>query len=112
VKENRLARYVVSILTVALTLGIRLALNPLFGGRYPYIVFFLAVMVAAWYGGLGPGLLATALTAFSALFFFQPPLDKNLQARGVPALAGRGSARVRRTSRQLRAVAVSRQRSP
>lgn len=28
----------------------------------PFMVFFAAVMVAAWFGGLGPGLLATALS--------------------------------------------------
>ena len=28
------------------------------------IVLFLAVLVGAWYGGLGPGILATALTAY------------------------------------------------
>src|SRR4051812_42296308 len=28
----------------------------------PFIMFFAAVMVAAWFGGLGPGLLATALS--------------------------------------------------
>ncbi len=35
--------------------------------------FVLAVMAAAWRGGLGPGLLATALGIFTGVFFFLPP---------------------------------------
>ena len=30
----------------------------------PAIVAFFVVTIAAWHGGLGPGLLATALAAF------------------------------------------------
>src|SRR5918992_2946513 len=33
-------------------------------------LFFGAVMVSAWVGGLGPGLLATALSALSMEYFF------------------------------------------
>ena len=34
----------------------------------------VAVGVAASYGGLRPGLLATGLSAITAVFFFTPPL--------------------------------------
>ena len=34
----------------------------------------LAVMIAAFVGGFGPGLLATALSALGAIYFFLPPL--------------------------------------
>ena len=30
-------------------------------GRNPILVYFFAVLLSAWYGGLGPGLLTTAL---------------------------------------------------
>jgi PAS domain S-box-containing protein len=33
-------------------------------------------MVAAWYGGLGPGILATVLSALAATFFFLPPAGR------------------------------------
>jgi K+-sensing histidine kinase KdpD len=36
-------------------------------------VFFAAVMVSAFYGGLGPGLLATALSTWAIDYFFNPP---------------------------------------
>jgi signal transduction histidine kinase len=38
-------------------------------------LFFAAVMVAAFYGGLGPGLLATALSTWAIDFFFTPPFN-------------------------------------
>jgi PAS domain S-box-containing protein len=39
----------------------------------PYLQFYPAILVAAWYGGLGPGLLATALSASIAMYFLLPP---------------------------------------
>jgi signal transduction histidine kinase len=39
----------------------------------PFLLFFPAVITAAWYGGLGPALVATALSAVSALYFILPP---------------------------------------
>jgi two-component system, NtrC family, sensor kinase len=38
-------------------------------------LFFAAVMVAAFYGGLGPGLLATALSTWAVDFFFIAPFN-------------------------------------
>lgn len=39
----------------------------------PFLLFFAAVLVAASVGGLGPGLLATALAALFGNFFFMAP---------------------------------------
>jgi signal transduction histidine kinase/CheY-like chemotaxis protein len=36
-------------------------------------LFFAAVAVSSWHGGLGPGLLATALAALASDWFFVPP---------------------------------------
>lgn len=43
-------------------------------GRSAFALFYLAVTLSAWYGGLGPGLLATLLATLSAHYFFVPPL--------------------------------------
>jgi PAS domain S-box-containing protein len=51
-------------------------LVPMFGGdpdASPFIVFFAAVMVAAWFGGLWPGLLATVVSALLSWYFFLAP---------------------------------------
>jgi PAS domain S-box-containing protein len=42
-------------------IGLRLLLDPWLGVRVPFITLFGAVIVAAWYGGAGPALLAAAL---------------------------------------------------
>jgi len=39
----------------------------------PFILFYPAVMFAAWYGGFGPGLLSTFLSMAVANFFFMEP---------------------------------------
>jgi signal transduction histidine kinase len=38
-------------------------------------LFFAAVMVSAWYGGLGPGLLATVVAVLAIEAFFFSPMD-------------------------------------
>jgi signal transduction histidine kinase len=50
----------------------RFALGGILGGFVPFIPFIAAVAIAAWYGGLRPGLLATALSAVCADYFFVP----------------------------------------
>ena len=61
-------RYGVSILTVVLTLT--LAFQNEIG--QPFLLFPLPIMVSAWYGGLGPGLLATVTVVVSDYFFLTP----------------------------------------
>jgi signal transduction histidine kinase len=58
---------------VAAVLGVKLALVPWVEHDTPFLLFFAAVLVAGWYGGLGPGLVATALAAAASAFFFMAP---------------------------------------
>lgn len=44
------------------------------GAELPYITLFPAIMVSAWAGGLGSGLLTTFLAAVGAAYFWVPPL--------------------------------------
>lgn len=39
----------------------------------PLLIFTLSVVVTAWYGGLGPGILATVLGALLGAYFFIEP---------------------------------------
>jgi signal transduction histidine kinase len=56
---------------VALALACRWLL---LGGEMPFLLLWPAVMVCAWFGGSGPGLLATAVSAaVTAYLFFEPP---------------------------------------
>jgi C4-dicarboxylate-specific signal transduction histidine kinase len=40
----------------------------------PVSLFLCAVMLSAWFGGIWPGLLATALSALTFYYFFLPPI--------------------------------------
>jgi signal transduction histidine kinase len=67
-------RYGVAVVAVALVLLLKLALDPLFlEHQSPFLMLAGAVMVAAWFGGLGPGLLATVLGALASDYFFLVP---------------------------------------
>ena len=66
--------YVVALIAVPVfVLVIHAFLWPLFEPHSPLPLLTLAVMLTAWYGGWGPGLLATFLSmVFSAFFFLEP----------------------------------------
>lgn len=65
-------RYLVAVWTVGLAFAATLLMSPLVPpGISP--LFLLAVMISAWRGGLGAGLLATALSALANAFVFLPP---------------------------------------
>jgi C4-dicarboxylate-specific signal transduction histidine kinase len=40
----------------------------------PVSLFLCAVILSAWFGGVGPGLLATALSALAFYYYFLPPI--------------------------------------
>ena len=68
-----LLRYAISIASVGLALALA-ALLPYRADPSHFTLFFAAVMVSAWYGGLGTGLLATILSALSIDYFFIGPI--------------------------------------
>jgi PAS domain S-box-containing protein len=73
-KRSLLLRYGVAVLAVGVVLLVKLLLNPLITEQAPFLLLAAAVMVGAWFGGLGPGLLATALATLVADYFFLPPV--------------------------------------
>jgi PAS domain S-box-containing protein len=66
--------YVVAVLTAALMLLLRFTLSQSFDEQALFLPFLLAVSAAAWWGGVGPGLLATALGLVLGCFILVPPL--------------------------------------
>jgi two-component system CheB/CheR fusion protein len=67
------ARYGVVVLLGAVLLFLDRALVPVAGAAAALLLGYLVVLVAAWYGGLGPGLLAVATGALVALSHFDQP---------------------------------------
>src|SRR4030088_1858636 len=43
----------------------------------PVSLFLCAVLLSAWFGGVGPGLLATALSALAFYYYFLPPIHSS-----------------------------------
>src|SRR5918994_6566518 len=66
-------RYGVAVLAARAALGIKLLLDPLTVQDTPFLLVFGAIIVSAWYGGLGPGLIATGLSVLATDFFFLYP---------------------------------------
>ena len=64
--------YVFAILTVVLTLPIKLLINGLIPQAPSTITFLCPVIIAAWYGGLRSGLLTVILSAPICFYFFLP----------------------------------------
>lgn len=79
----QLLHYGVALLSVALAVGTNLQFSPYLAPT-PTPPFFAAVMVSAWYGGLRPGLLATALSTLAINYFFiEPSYSLNIPNLGT-----------------------------
>src|SRR5215468_3872440 len=63
------ARYGVAILSTGVTLIICLFLDQLLSGNIPLTLFIIPVLMSAWFGGLGPGMVATFLSGLAGEFF-------------------------------------------
>ncbi len=73
IARSRTWPYAVAVVAVLFTLWLRLQLGVVFGERPLLILFVLPIILSAYLGGLGPGLLATLLAALSADYFLVPP---------------------------------------
>ena len=72
--------YVIALVLVAVTLMIRIGMQPWDGGLPLLILFVFPIIISAYLGGLGPGLLATALASAAVDYFFLAPYDSFLFA--------------------------------
>jgi len=68
-------RYAVAVAAVAGASLLDLWLAP-HTYRAPFLLYFPAVVVAAWFGGFRPGILATALSTLAANYFMLPPANQ------------------------------------
>lgn len=70
--QSQLLHHGIALLAVALALTLSLLLGTAFLPQ-PNLLFLIAVLISAWYGGLGPGLLALTLSVLTIGYFFLPP---------------------------------------
>jgi PAS domain S-box-containing protein len=90
-----LLRYGIAVASVAVAFGLHLLLDSL-SMHYGFLQLIVgatmlsaSVMVSAWYGGLGPGLLATALAALISDYHFVYPMHSfsGLSIEATPLIA-------------------------
>ncbi|MGH7846019.1 MAG: sensor histidine kinase [Candidatus Binatia bacterium] len=70
--RSRIASCFIAVIAVAVAVALE-SLLPAIADPSHFTLFFAAVMVTAWYGGLGSGILATLLSALSLDYFFIGP---------------------------------------
>ena len=72
-RRKRIFTYLVAAGCVAAATLARTLIDPWLGDRLPFITYFAAIVAAAWFGRLGPSLLAVVLSCIAADWFFMPP---------------------------------------
>jgi two-component system CheB/CheR fusion protein len=86
-RHSVLRGFLVPVLATAAAGLIRLALGPLLGDTIPFLTFYPAVALSAWFGGLRAGLLATVLGAALAPCLFQTSLSVETLLRPAMVLS-------------------------
>jgi PAS domain S-box-containing protein len=74
-RTSPLSRYGVAVVVVGVALGTKLLLGPVIPQDAPFLLLFGAIVVSAWYGGFGPGLLAVVLSGVATDLLFLRPQD-------------------------------------
>jgi PAS domain S-box-containing protein len=64
--------YVAAALLSMAIVGLRQSLEPLLQGQTPFVPLLAAPILAAWYGGFGPGMLAVVLCTAAGQLLFAP----------------------------------------
>jgi K+-sensing histidine kinase KdpD len=72
-KPTPLKKYAVAVGAVLLAFGLRYEIYGTLDHRLPFAFFIPATLIAAWYGGLGPGFLAAVAGLLLGDYFFLPP---------------------------------------
>jgi PAS domain S-box-containing protein len=82
-QASRLNSYLIAIVAVAVSAGVRYLLDPILGAAIPYTLFFPAIALVAFTGSLGAAVFASLLAAVAANVLFIAP---RLTVSGVRAI--------------------------
>lgn len=78
--SDRWERYVLAIALVVVTIVVK---TVLFGADHPFLMLPVAVALAAWAGGRGPGLLAAVLVSLASLYQLLQPAEAPVETGDV-----------------------------
>jgi two-component system, cell cycle sensor histidine kinase and response regulator CckA len=94
--SQRLVPYLWAIAAVSVALVLRILLSPVLGTDFPFITLFPAVFVVAFVAGFGPAVLATMLSAITAVYLVlgrgPVPLIDQADVIGLAFYVGTGLA--------------------
>jgi C4-dicarboxylate-specific signal transduction histidine kinase len=77
----------VGILSVAAALVAGLLLDTYLQSAPFVSLFFCAIIFAAWFGGVGPGIFAAVLSILAFVFFFVPPINSlAMEFKDIPRI--------------------------
>ncbi len=82
-----LRHYALSVAIVGVVIAIKSFVLPGWSLAHPYLSFYPAIILAGWYGGFGPGVLAPLLAAVGLTYLWLPPLY-SLRIRDVQDASG------------------------
>ena len=74
-RQRPVLAYSTGLFAFALALAVRFAFNGLLPAGFPYLTFFPAVLLTAFFCGTGPGIVTATLSVAAAWFWFIPPFD-------------------------------------
>jgi PAS domain S-box-containing protein len=119
--RSALVRYGFAIILLAFITLLKFELYDFIGDKTPFLLYFGVVIIATGFGGIGPGVLTTILSAFVCEYFFIAPLnDLNFNASnsiqllvfviecllliGLSGAVTRASNKVRKTAERFHAL--------
>lgn len=74
-RQRPILAYSCALFAFGLALLVRFAFNGLLPSGFPYLTFFPAVLLTAFFCGTGPGIVTAILSVIAAWFWFIPPFD-------------------------------------
>jgi len=93
-------RYPLAVGFAASAILLRGVLTALWGYDLPFLTFFPAIVLSAWTGGFGPGVLATGLCGVAAQYFWLAP-PESFAAPVTPVAPGWKDATQRASSASI-----------
>lgn len=70
----------IALVSVSVATGIKSALVPLILRESPFLVYFAAIMVSAWFGGKKAGLMATLFAGLASGYLFLYPVYSRIES--------------------------------
>lgn len=70
VRPSRIIRYGFALIITLTVILLKVQLGAVIGNSTPFLLVFIAVIFSAWFGGLGPGLVSTAVSLVAVFYIF------------------------------------------